>query len=274
MIKPPFFVCLPRTRSSILFETMQYWAEKNYGLLPLHNHTELFLEVSKNSEFFDAKIGTTHEAELYPIAKEDGMHIHYSYPHVFNSGKDRNLHKLSVLKELKKQGKNYNIKGTINIVHTPEEIVNFFNDRHFVITKRHDMVQNIISFLYAYTSKLFHAKHNNLDRYQQIWDQGVTVDEKLLNRIPDYISKVKVLNNIETILKQNNISYDIIYYEDMDTPENINNIIDNLYKTTEWRKHIPEYAKDKWPILLEKDYSQAINNYEIVLEKVKGFLNE
>ena len=56
-MQPLFFVCGPRTRSSILFETMQPWAEKKHGLLPLIGHTELFLEVSKNSQFYDHKTG-------------------------------------------------------------------------------------------------------------------------------------------------------------------------------------------------------------------------
>ena len=55
MSKAPFFISAPRTRSSVLFETAQFYVENAYNLKPLGNHTELFLEFSRNAEFLDVK---------------------------------------------------------------------------------------------------------------------------------------------------------------------------------------------------------------------------
>ena len=276
-MKPLFFVCGPRTRSSILFETMQPWAEQKYGLLPLKGHVELFLEVSQNSQFYNHKTGEKHEAELYPviqeIAKEQQMRVHYIYPHVLKTPLMRNLYKLNILNEMKHNyGKNYNIKGTINIRHTLNEIVDFFSDRHFVITKRRNMEQNVVSLLYAFATKLFHAKSNNLERYKNIFDEGVHINQNLLDIIPEYIASCEQLYTIEQILNQRNIDYTVIYYEDMNTQEEIYSIIDRLYQTTEWRQYLPKDLHEHTPILLDKNYRHAIHNYEQVVDRIREHL--
>ena len=272
-MQPLFFVCGPRTRSSILFETMQPWAIKKHGLLPLSEHTELFLEVSKNDQFYDHKTGEKHEAEIYPVLQEieQQMQVHYIYPHVLKTPEMRNLYKLDILNKMKHNyGKNYNIKGTINIRHTLDEIVDFFSDRHFVITKRRNMEQNVVSLLYAFASRLFHAKWSNLERYKNIFEQGVNINQNLLDIIPKYLASCKQLYTIEPILEQRNINYTVVYYEDMNTQEEIHSIIDILYQTTEWRQHLPKDLRT--PILLDKNYRNAIHNYEQVVDRIREHL--
>ena len=143
MNRAPFFLCEPRSRSSILFETAQYWAQQRYGLLPLEGHTELFLEVSRNALHLDAKTDEKFECELYPIANGAELNIHYIYPHVLKTSSARNLHKIEMLRKLRSQGKNYNIKGTMNLVHTIDPMLDFFSDRTFVITRRRDWLLGV-----------------------------------------------------------------------------------------------------------------------------------
>ena len=271
-MKPLFFICGPRTRSSILFETMAPWSEQHYGLLPLKGHTELFLETSANMEFLDSKTNEKHEAELYPIAHENELRVHYIWPHVLKTREQRNLHKLEVLEQLRKQGKNYNIKGTMNIVATPVEVIDFFSDRHFVITKRRNMEQNAISLLYAFASKLFHAKSNNLERYKDILNEGVHISQDILNILPSYFQQWEKLNNIESLLDERGLEYTVVYYEEMNTQQEIYAIIDRLFATTEWRDNLPDDLDRHTPILLEKNYRHAIHNYDQVAQRVREYL--
>lgn len=266
MDRPPFFLCAPRTRSSILFETMMYWGNDYYNLLPLHNHMELFLEISKNVLIHDAKVDKQYEAELYPIIRSDGLHIHYLWPPMFQTSVERNLHKLDILQRLKDSGKNYNIKGTINLIHTAEVAVDFFNDRHFVITKRRSLVDNTVSFAYAYMSKLFSARKNNLQLYKDRLEKGVTVPQQLLDRIPNHIKEMKQLEDMEQLLDRKKIPYSIVYYEDINTKEQIHNTINSLYNTNSWMNSLPDNIDDLLTIHVEKDYSKAITNYDQLVE--------
>ena len=110
-MKPLFFICGPRTRSSILFETMAPWSEQHYGLLPLKGHTELFLETSANMEFLDSKTNEKHEAELYPIAHENELRVHYIWPHVLKTREQRNKFMDETIGMLKKDREEYYISN-------------------------------------------------------------------------------------------------------------------------------------------------------------------
>lgn len=268
MDRPPFFLCAPRTRSSILFETMMYWANDYYGLLPLHNHMELFLEISKNVLAHDAKTEKSFETELHPVVRPDGIHVHYIWPPMFNNSVERNSYKLNVLEELRDQGKHYNIKGTINLIHTAEQAVEFFSDRHFVITKRRSIVDNTVSFAYAYMSKLFSARKNNMQLYLDKLEQGVTIPQQLLDRIPNHIKEMKQLEDMELLLEKKGIPYSIVYYEDMNTEEQIDQTITDLYDTNSWKASLPDNIADLQTIHVEKDYSKVIKNYDQLVEYI------
>lgn len=274
MNKAPFFISAPRTRSSVLFETARYYVEDVFNLKPLDGHTELFLEYSRNAEFYDVKVDEYHTAELYPIAHEGNLKVHYIYPHVFNTRNERNLHKIRILKDLKEQGHEFNIKGTINIVEGYKEILNFYSDRHFVITKRRNTEDYVCSLLYAYTSKLFHARPNNLERYRSIMDAGITVSQELLNLVPQLLAQTIELWNVQEFIKSNNCTCTVTYYEDLDTQENIDTTITKILGTDEWKKYLPENILDKVPLKIDKDYSKIISNYEEVIPYIRKCIKE
>lgn len=270
-MKPPFFICGPRTRSSILFETMAPWASEYYGLINLTN-TEFFMETIHNMELVDSKTNTYHNLELYPIVQDNEIKIHYIWPYVFSNRKQRNLHKLKILKKLKKQDKHYNIKGTTHITATPNKIIDFFSDRHFVITRRKDMEQNALSFLYASATKLFNARSNNIERYKSILNNGIHISNETIELLPRYFEQWQKLNNLENLLITKNLDYTVVYYEEMNTKEEIYSTIDKLYKTVEWRKHLPQDIDNHVPISVEKDYKDIIKNYKDVIERIRQYL--
>lgn len=274
MNKAPFFISAPRTRSSVLFETAQFYVENAFNLKPLGNHTELFLEFSRNAEFVDVKENKTHTAELYPIARGGNLNVHYIYPPVFKTRKDRNLYKIQILEYLKLQGNEFNIKGTMQIIDTYPSIIEFYKDRHFVITKRRNITDYVCSFCVAYTSKLFHARPNNLDRYKKIIQDKVFIDNTLLSQVGNLLEQTKKLWQVESLLQQKNYDYTVTYYEDLNTQEKINNTLTSILSTNDWQSYLPDNYSDLVPIKIEKDYSQIISNYEDIIDSIQKYIKD
>ncbi len=270
----PFFISAPRTRSSVLFETAQYYCESALNLLPLGNHTELFLEFSQNAEFKDAKTNTTHISELYPVLQQDNLNVHYVYPHIFANGKERNLYKLDILQQQKQKGINYNIKGTLQIADTPDEIIDFYKDRHFVITKRRNLEDYLCSFLVALTTKLFHARPNNVDRYQDILDNQVTVKSDMLDKTKKLLDYTKKLWSLERYITDLDYTCTVTYYEDLDTQDNIHSTLTKILGTDTWQQYLPENYQQKIPIKIQKDYSKVISNYDEIISVLRQNINQ
>jgi hypothetical protein len=274
MSKAPFFISAPRTRSSVLFETAQFYVENAYNLKPLGNHTELFLEFSRNAEFLDVKEDKKYTAELYPIASGGNLNVHYVYPPVFKTRKDRNLYKIQTLEYLKLQGNEFNIKGTMQIIDTYPSIIEFYKDRHFVITKRRNITDYVCSFFVAYTSKLFHARPNNLDRYKKIIQDKVHIDPELFPQIGNLLKQTKQLWQVESLLKEKGYSYSVTYYEDLDTQQKINNKLTEILQTEDWIKYLPDNYSERVPIKIDKDYSEIISNYEDIKNSIKSYIKD
>lgn len=248
---------------------MAPWAAKCYGLINLTN-PEFFLETVDNMEFVNSKTNTYYKSELYPLIQHNELKIHYIWPHVHGNREQRNLHKLEILKKLKNKGKHYNIKGTTNIIATPNEVIDFFSDRHFVITRRKDMEQNALSLLYARATKLFNARSDNVKRYKKILKDGIYITQENLDVLPKYFEQWKKLNNLENLLNEKNLEYTVVYYEEMNSVNEIYSVIDNLYKTQQWRQHLPHDSDI--PILIEKNYKDVIHNYKEVVERIRQYL--
>ena len=274
MSNAPFFISAPRTRSSVLFETAQFYVENAYNLKPLGNHTELFLEFSRNAEFLDVKEDKKYTAELYPIASGGNLNVHYVYPPVFKTRKDRNLYKIQTLEYLKLQGNEFNIKGTMQIIDTYPSIIEFYKDRHFVITKRRNITDYVCSFFVAYTSKLFHARPNNLDRYKKIIQDKVHIDPELFPQIGNLLKQTKQLWQVESLLKEKGYSYSVTYYEDLDTQQKINNKLTEILQTEDWIKYLPDNYSERVPIKIDKDYSEIISNYEDIKNSIKSYIKD
>ena len=274
MNKAPFFICPPRTRSSVLFQLMEFYANQKLGLSPVEGHIELFLEFSHNNLFTDLKTGETQIGELYPVIKQDALHVHFISPPVFKTGAQRNLYKLSVLQKAKTNGVNYNIKGTVNITDTPYEILDFFSDRHIILTKRQDTELYVLSFLYAFTSKLFNARDFNYDRYMEKLNTGVVVPADVINNIDRLLDKTIKTYKLQQMLSDKGIDHTVTYYEDLDTEQKLFDKISQIYATTEWQNYLPSHYRELIPIKVEKDYTQCILNYDDIIHTVRQKIKE
>ena len=235
------------------------------GLLPLFNHSELFLEYSHNSRFWDVKVNQDHPCEIYPVAKKDGIHIHFIYPPVFKNTEERNLCKLNLLKQLKQSNKNYFIKGTTAISATPEIILDFFQDRLIVITKRRNLHNYILSLLFALETKLFHARDNNHKRYLTVLEKGVIISDSVLSVIPKVLENTKLLWQAEKHLKINNFDYKIFYYEDLNSEELVDQAVTNILGTPDWKS----LTNNNIPISVEKDYTKCVLNYDQIVDNIQ-----
>ena len=262
MNKAPFFISAPRTRSSVLFETAQYYVQKKFNLKDLIGHTELFLEFSRNAEFHDAKIGQMYAAELYPLARQGKLEVHYIYPPVFTSRKERNAHKIQTLKYLKDQGHQFNIKGTAQIIDSYQEIIDFYNDRHFVITKRRNLEDYVLSFCVAYFTKIFHARENNYQRYMDILDSKVYIPHDQFDMSLKLLKTTKQLWDLEYYLQEKGLSYSVTYYEDLDTQDKIDNTLTEILGTDDWKNYLPDDYQKQIPIKVDKVYRELISNYD------------
>ena len=185
--------------------------------------------------------------------------MHYVWPSIFNSTKERNSYKIELLKKEKEKGREYNIKGTLNLAENIKDVCDLFKDRKFILTKRKDVESMILSFFFAWESKLFHARSHNLDVYKGKMKQGVTVGQEI---IFDYIDWLDQMEIVETYLKENNINHEVVYYEDLKDDDDISEII----KTDEWKQY---RNTNDLPIRIDKDYSKLINNYDEVIHTLK-----
>ena len=253
---------------------MEFYANQKLGLSPVEGHIELFLEFSHNNLFTDLKTGETQIGELYPVIKQDALHVHFISPPVFKTGAQRNLYKLSVLQQAKTNGVNYNIKGTVNITDTPDEILDFFSDRHIILTKRQDTELYVLSFLYAFTSKLFNARDFNYDRYMEKLNAGVVVPADVINNIDRLLDKTIKTYKLQQMLSDKGIDHTVTYYEDLDTEQKLFDKISQIYATTEWQNYLPSHYRELIPIKVEKDYTQCILNYDDIIHTVRQKIKE
>lgn len=275
-MKPPFFMCAPRTRSSILFECASFYVNEKFGLINLKNHTELFLEFSRNAEFFDTKIGKKDVGEIYPIVHPSGeMHIHFIYPHVFKTTKDRNDYKLQVLKTQQQKGYEYFIKGTLEIVDSLEDVVDFFKDRHFVITKRRNIVDHALSFLVAWHTRIFHARTNNKERYISILEQGVHLPiDSLIDDLEVFLEYTFKMWNAEKLLKQRGYDYTVLYYEDLEDFQSIDVALSHIFNDSGWSKCLPTDWSEHVPIKINKQYENIVLNYDEVVLTIDHIISK
>lgn len=271
MNKAPFFICPPRTRSTVLFQLMEFYAVHKLGLSTIpHGSFELFLEFNPNIHFTDIRTNEITQGEIHPVFNGDGLDIHYMSPARYPTTAERNRYKLRVLSEAKSAGYEYYVKGTYHVVDTIDEILDFYKDRHIVITKRRDTEQYALSYIYALNSNLYNAYDtvlfNNTDQYISTLKEGVIASNI---DIQEMLNKTRHVYDLEKLLQQRSLDYTIVYYEDMSDYSKIFNAITSIYGKSEWQDFLPEDFEKYIPTRVDKDYTKCILNYNDIIEKVR-----
>ena len=270
-MRKPFFICPPRTRSTILFESLKPFVYKNTDLLPVHGHSEPFLHTLQNKTIIDHTTGESHLMEMYPIMTDRSMDIHYIYPWVFKDNRTSILQKLKMLEQAKQNGNEYYIKGTYNLAEAMDETLKFFEDYNIIITLRHDVTKLVCSTLFATQIKMFHKIQGREELYSNASANSITISDEIIGLIKPFMDKLGGIYNLRNTLP----NASIVYYEDLDTQDKIDNCISNLAGTSEWKKDIRELTStdNKLPIKLDNDYSSLITNYDQVAERVASLID-
>lgn len=225
----------------------------------VQGHPEFFLEWGRNMELYDQKTNEHHTTELYPVVHPSGMKMHFVYPWILGDVAARNRYKISLLEQERERGNEYYIKGTLNMAESCGVVLDFFKDRRIILTDREDREAMYMSFFFAWETKIFHARRNNLTRYRDKMSEGVTVPDQI---VIDYIGFVRQYETIFDYVRHNDFDYRVLMYEQLDDPSTITDALG----TSEWEKHRDDTFV---PIQVEKDYRDLIHNYDHVLDLLR-----
>lgn len=275
MSKAPFFISPPRTRSTVLFQLAGFYATSGLGLQGLYENGsfELFIEFNPNIHMTDVRTNMTQLGEIYPVAGGDGLSVHYMSPARFTTTHQRNLYKLEQLRLARERGYEYYIKGTYHITDSVPEVLDFFSDRHFVITRRRNTLDYVLSYVYARESNLYNLFQtevfDNTERYQRALQEGVSVSKDTIASIDELLNKTKAVYQLPVQLETQGLEYTVVDYEDMENYQQLFDVCDRIYSSTAWREWVPDDFRQRIPVKVDKDYSQCIHNYNTVVDIVQ-----
>lgn len=266
-MKPPFFICAPRTRSTILFEALTPYVEKHMGLRRIRGHTELFLEVSANAVFTDAKTNHQHSMQLMGVANGPDIDIHYVYPPLYQDTATGVRAKLQLLQQQRLLGYEYFIKGTLEVTDALNDVLEFYKGYQIVVSMRRDLTEYCLSSVTAWYSRIFHARQNNVDYYRQVLYNGVDVDlveaEQWLTQLLRYTKACwEIPNKIEAT---------VVWYEDMSDWSGVVKAGALITNDANWIDHVPEDHFAHLPIKVDKNYERILPQYDgllLVIDRV------
>lgn len=265
-MKPLVFMGAPRTRSTILFEALAPYVEKTTGQRRIKGHTELFLEFSRNAEYRDLKTGRKAFGELLPVVDKNlDIVIHFVYPPLFETTAERNLYKLEQLEMQRLKGIDHFIKCTLEVVDTLPAVLEFYKDYQFIITKRKDLVQYCLSNIIARETGLYHARADNVDRYNQAvsWERYVDLveTEQWLIELLTYTAKLWQVDEY--------VDSKVVLYEDLSSDFDIRAVARDITGAPD-----PiDLSKGNLPIKQDLAYDQIISNYDALLLVIDRAIN-
>ena len=251
----PLILSPPRTRSTILYETMAPYVAKNSSLLPSVGHSEPFLHLAQN------KIIDGYATEIHPILTKKCIEYKYVFPRVFEDNKDSVLKKLDLFRSAKKEGREYFFKATLNVAVVMSEFLEVFEDRDLYLTLRKKPEDIFVSTAYAMAIKIFHARESNLNTYKSYTKSKMKISQSVLELIDWMVEMVSVFYDLPNRIK--NIS--VIYYNEMNCDQEINNKISKIFNTDKWIDTKPSNL----PIKIDNDYKSIIENYDELMSSIE-----
>lgn len=280
--KAPIFIAAPRSRSTALFSLAARAVETKFSLKSLGQNTEFFNEWSWRNFCKDTSNGSLNNTEYFPINKPNGLSHHYVYPPILSNKAERNNHKVKVLKFEKKMGREYNIKIMApNLFYRDEtkyryadDVIDFFGDRKFVITRRRDVKGLALSLLVATHTQMWHKRETNTESYDDLYENPITINPELCTVITPDLQSLARLDGLEESLAQRKYDYEVFYYEDMSTVDDMKNCLDIVFETDSWRQTVSdEFIEKTMTQDIKLDYRRAIANYDKLEQRIDATLN-
>jgi hypothetical protein len=266
----PFFVCPERTCGTVLFQEMKKHVEQKYNLKSGHTGDNLpfndfFLDYSTDYSFHTKKSAEEVNTELQLVRKGDDITVQQVFPWLFRSKKDRAMHKVNVLRQLKEDGIEFNVKATSSITYVLEECMELYKDRTWIITLR----RNVLDHLKSYAVWYEHQKHMS----------GRNVDWQFVERLMNRKDKIQISNHswdhvgiffeelyniygLPDMLDANHIDYQVLYYEDIIDEKTRHSYINHMFLSDAWNKNQPSNIDKIVPKRIEKDYENIMKDPE------------
>ena len=187
--KLPVFLATPRSRSTALLSLAGPYAQAALRMHSLGYQTEFFQEFSSRYYQKDELSDSTKLMEYFPLNRQDApITHHFVAPPIYGNKMQRDSHKLQVLHQERKVGREYLIKimsSDLKRLDNPEKfnksIIDFFSENTFVVTRRRDVKGLAFSLLVSYHTNLWHKRANNEHRYQDLYDNPITINCYLKN---------------------------------------------------------------------------------------------
>ncbi len=184
------------------------YMEAVLGLHPLGHQTEFFKEYSHRYFSKDVHLDRTNLMEYFPLNRENvPISHHFVYPPIYNNKGQRTGHKLQVLSQEKKIGRNYNIKIMADDITINEKldekfdrsIMDFFFDRTFVITRRKDIKGMSLSLLLSLHTNLWHKRDLNKSKYEDLYENPIIINPELFTSILPSLKAASMMEEVLTL---------------------------------------------------------------------------
>lgn len=241
----PLFISPPRTRSAILYESASPFIVKNTDLLPSVGHSEPFLLHTYNNSTI---------REMHPVLGDESLEYTFTTTRQYKNNHESVLKKLEMFRVAKDQGREYNFKATLNITTAMDEFLEVFGDRDIILTLRKNPVDIFYSTFYAMSIGSFHARNNSYEEHHSKVKK-VTVNLDLVDWMVEMVSGIYKLSD----------RYPAVYYEDVETQDQINNCLSNILDTNDWMSDVPMNL----PIKVNNNYVDLIDNFEDLQDAVE-----
>lgn len=276
--KLPLFVFMPRSGSSIIFEAARNYAINNLGMISLGRNSEIFNRFMVDHVSLDTLNETQKSLELFTLNNKDPklpMTLHGVYPNIFTGPREAVIHKVRVLMKERERGFEHYIKVVASAFHqAPDEIMELYKDRKFVLIRSRNIKDSALSLVYSYYTNLWHARTSNWHKWEHAADEPVNIHTGVVANIWNEIKVYRNMDKWEHKLSERDYDYTVIYKEDLISWDHICGEIDKIYETNEWRGTLTDDTLRALPHKRKKDYKKLIKNYDqissLIDERIKS----
>jgi hypothetical protein len=276
-LKAPIFLATPRSRSTALLTLSAPYLEAVQGLHVLGHQTEFFKEYSHRYFTRDVHMMRDNRMEYFPLNRENSpISHHFVYPPIYADKLQRDGHKIQVLAHEKKSNREYLIKIMTSDIRIDwdkdynwdKSIVDFFNDRKFVITRRKDIKGLAFSLLVSVHTDLWHKRQANENRYKALEENPITINPELCTVIIPDLKGAAMMDKFEEYIQRSGYEHHTFYYEDLTTLQDMKEALNQVFDGNVWQDFLSDaYVEQVMPQNLQLDYKKIIKNYDQI-EKI------
>lgn len=272
MTKLPLFVSMPRSGSTILFETAREYAVRQLGMRDLGRYSEIFNRFTYDVVAWNKEKETQAAMELFTINNKDPnmpMTVHLVNPPIFEGYRESVIHKIRVLMKEQEKGFEHYLKiMAFDFWQAPDELIELYKKRKFVLTRSRNIKNSAMSLIYSRYTNLWHARQSNWYKWEDAARDPVHINPGLVEVIWPQIKVYQNMDNWEHKLSERGLEYMVVYKEDLEDFDKVCGEIDKIYETNHWRETLSPELLSNLPFKREKNYKELISNYDQIYNLV------